>query len=86
MAPFTIGSPKDVADGVEEGFSTSACDGFVVAASHVPQCIRGFFPARRPPELQRRGLFHTDYNRATLRKNLGLNRPAIGEQSSVRPV
>jgi len=31
------------------------------------------------PELQRRGLFHTDYTGTTLRENLGLNRPAIGE-------
>ena len=44
------------------------------------QCIRGFFPARRPPELQRRGLFHADYTGTTLRENLGLNRPAIGSR------
>jgi len=28
------------------------------------------------PELQRRGLFHTDYTGTTLRENLGLARPA----------
>jgi hypothetical protein len=29
-------------------------------------------------ELQRRGLYHTDYTGATLRENLGLPRPAVG--------
>src|SRR6185437_10013 len=33
--PF-IGGPKEVADGLEEWFSTGVCDGFVVAATHVP--------------------------------------------------
>jgi hypothetical protein len=28
------------------------------------------------PELQRRGLFHTEYEGTTLRENLGLGRPA----------
>ena len=28
------------------------------------------------PELQRRGLFHTEYEGATLRENLGLARPS----------
>jgi alkanesulfonate monooxygenase len=27
------------------------------------------------PELQRRGLFHSDYSGKTLRENLGLKRP-----------
>jgi hypothetical protein len=30
------------------------------------------------PELQRRGLFRTEYTGATLRENLGLERPAVG--------
>jgi hypothetical protein len=30
------------------------------------------------PELQRRGLFHSDYAGKTLRQNLGLKRPPIG--------
>ena len=33
--PF-IGGPKEVADGLEEWFSTGVCDGFVVAATHSP--------------------------------------------------
>ena len=58
--PRFIGSPKDVADGLEEWLSTRACDGFVVAASHVPGAYEDF-SRLVVPELQRRGLFHTEY-------------------------
>jgi hypothetical protein len=49
----------------------------VVAASHVPGAYEDF-SRLVVPELQRRGLFHTDYTGATLRENLGLDRPAVG--------
>jgi FMN-dependent oxidoreductase (nitrilotriacetate monooxygenase family) len=76
--PRFIGTPKDVADGMEEWFTGRACDGFVVAASHVPGTYEDF--ARYvTPELQRRGLLHNDYRGTTLRENLGLDRPAIGD-------
>jgi alkanesulfonate monooxygenase SsuD/methylene tetrahydromethanopterin reductase-like flavin-dependent oxidoreductase (luciferase family) len=76
--PRFVGSPKDVADGMEEWFSTRACDGFVVAAGYVPGCYEEF-SALVVPELQRRGLMHKDYAGTTLRENLGLARPAAGE-------
>jgi len=72
--PRFIGTPKDVADGLEEWFSTRACDGFVVAAPHVPGGYEEF-SAMVVPELQRRGLVHQDYKGKTLRENLGLERP-----------
>jgi FMN-dependent oxidoreductase (nitrilotriacetate monooxygenase family) len=75
--PRFVGSPKDVADGLEEWFSTRACDGFVVAASHVPGAYEDF-SRLVIPELQRRGLFHNDYKGPTLRENLGLDRPEVG--------
>ena len=34
--PRFVGSPTDLADAMQEWFATRACDGFVVAASHVP--------------------------------------------------
>ncbi len=40
--PRFIGTPKDVADGMEEWFTGRACDGFVVAASHVPGTYEDF--------------------------------------------
>ena len=75
--PRFVGSPKDVADGLEEWFVNRACDGFVVAASHVPGAYEEF-SRFVVPELQRRGLHHMDYKGPTLRENLGLDRPAVG--------
>ncbi len=69
-----IGSPKDVADGLEQWFSERACDGFVIAASHVPGAYEDFVRLV-VPELQRRGLYHKDYAGVTLRENLGLAKP-----------
>ena len=72
-----VGGPKEVADVLEEQFVEGACDGFVVAATHVPGAYADFV-AHVVPELQRRGLFHTEYEGSTLRENLGLPRPAPG--------
>ena len=81
--PRFVGSPKDVADGMEEWFTGRACDGFVVAASHVPGAYDDF--ARYiTPELQRRGLLHKDYAGSTLRENLGLARPVLGDWKGAR--
>jgi len=75
--PRFVGSPKDVADGMEEWFATRACDGFVVAAGYVPGGYEEF-STMVVPELQRRGLMHKDYAGKTLRENLGLARPDAG--------
>ena len=76
--PRFVGSPRDVADGLEEWFSGRACDGFVLAATHVPGAYEDF--ARLVvPELQRRGLFHREYAGTTLRENLGLPRAQRGD-------
>ena len=72
-----IGSPKDVADGLEQWFIERACDGFVIAASHVPGAYEDFVRLV-VPELQRRGLYHKDYAGVTLRENLGLAKPRAG--------
>ncbi len=73
--PVFMGSPTQVADQMEEWFGT-ACDGFVLAASHAPGAYDDFVRLV-VPELQRRGLAQTDYRGATLRDNLGLARPAF---------
>jgi len=73
--PVFMGSPGQVADQMEEWFG-AACDGFVIAASHAPGSYEDF--ARLVvPELQRRGLFQTEYAGSTLRENLGLPRPSF---------
>lgn len=75
--PLFVGSPKDVADGMEEWFTSRACDGFVLAATHMPGAYEDFVRLV-VPELQRRELFHRDYAGTTLRENLGLPRPTRG--------
>ena len=69
-----VGGPREVADALEELFEAHVCDGFVVGATHIPGAYADFVQ-HVVPELQRRGLFHADYEGSTLRENLGLPRP-----------
>jgi len=73
-----VGGPKEIADELEEWFSTGACDGFVLAPTHVPGTYADFVK-HVVPELQRRGIYHTDYEGVTLRENLGIKRPMAGD-------
>jgi alkanesulfonate monooxygenase SsuD/methylene tetrahydromethanopterin reductase-like flavin-dependent oxidoreductase (luciferase family) len=76
--PRFVGTPREVADGLEEWFTTGACDGFIVAATHVPGAYEDFVRLV-VPELQRRGLFRREYAGPTLRENLGLPRAERGD-------
>ncbi|MGI4798542.1 MAG: LLM class flavin-dependent oxidoreductase [Janthinobacterium lividum] len=71
--PIFCGTSKQVADQMEEWFG-SACDGFVLAATHMPGSYEDFVRLV-VPELQRRGLAKTDYTGSTLRENLNLPKP-----------
>lgn len=78
--PLFVGTPQQIADELEQWFH-EACDGFVLAATHVPGAYEDF--ARLVvPELQRRSLFQTDYAGKTLRENLGLARPITASSLS----
>ncbi|MGI8550271.1 MAG: LLM class flavin-dependent oxidoreductase, partial [Dehalococcoidia bacterium] len=68
-----VGTGKQVVDGLEQWFTSEACDGFVLAATHMPGAYEDFVRLV-VPELQRRGLFHREYSGTTLRDNLGLPR------------
>jgi FMN-dependent oxidoreductase (nitrilotriacetate monooxygenase family) len=72
-----VGGPKEVADRLEQWFTERACDGFVIPATHVPGGYEDFVRFVIP-ELQRRGLFRTEYAGTTLRENLGLPVPQAG--------
>jgi len=72
-----VGGPKELADYMEDMFANRGCDGFVVAATHVPGAYADFVQ-HVIPELQRRGLYHKDYTGNTLRENLDLPRPPVG--------
>jgi FMN-dependent oxidoreductase (nitrilotriacetate monooxygenase family) len=72
---FTVqGSPTEIADTLEEWFTTGAADGFNFLSPTLPGGLRDFIELVIP-ELQRRGLFRTEYEGTTLRENLGLPRP-----------
>jgi len=70
-----IGTASDIADQFEAWFNAYAADGFNVAAPYYPGGLQDFVDLV-VPELQRRGLFRTEYAGGTLRENLGLVRPA----------
>ena len=77
QGPRFVGTGREVADQMHEWFETGACDGFVMAATHVPGSYEDL-TRMVVPELQRRGIFRTAYDGTTLRENLGLDRPAPG--------
>ena len=68
------GTPKTIADQMEEWLAAEACDGFNVMFPYVPGGLDDFVD-KVVPELQRRGLFRREYEGKTLRENLGLPRP-----------
>lgn len=69
-----VGTPAQIADELEARFEGGAADGFNVMPSYFPGELDAF-AALVVPELQRRGLFRTDYEGSTLRDHLGLKRP-----------
>jgi FMN-dependent oxidoreductase (nitrilotriacetate monooxygenase family) len=75
QGPRFVGTGPEVADQMEEWFDGDACDGFVIAATHVPGAYEDVVRLV-VPELQRRGVFRNRYAGSTLRDHLGLERPA----------
>ncbi len=75
---MAVGTPSDVADLMEDWFTGGACDGFNIMPAFMPAPAHEAFDWL-VPELQRRGLFQTEYaGDHTLRGSLGLLRPAHG--------
>lgn len=69
------GTAKQVADELESWFTGGAADGFNI----MPQLTNGGlddFLDQVVPELQRRGLFRTEYAGSTLREHYGLDYPS----------
>jgi len=64
-----VGTAGMVADRLQEMFEAGVCDGFVLAPTMSPGMFEQFCRSV-VPELQRRGLFRTDYAGRTLRENL----------------
>ncbi|MDF3152139.1 LLM class flavin-dependent oxidoreductase [Mesorhizobium sp. XAP10] len=69
-----VGTAAQVADELQTRFEGGAADGFNVMPSYFPGELDAF-ATLVVPELQRRGLFRTEYQGRTLRDHLGLKRP-----------
>jgi FMN-dependent oxidoreductase (nitrilotriacetate monooxygenase family) len=69
------GSPKRIADTLEEWFVEEAADGFNVLPPYFPGALADFVDLV-VPELQARGLFRREYQGTTLRDHFGLPRVA----------
>ena len=82
---LTIGTPSQIADVMEHWFLNGAADGFNVMPAWLPGSLTDFVDMVIP-ELQRRGLFRTEYEGKTLRQNLGLPIPASRWQPAVTDV
>ena len=67
------GTPKRIADTLEEWFTEDAADGFNVLPAHFPGALADFVDLV-VPELQARGLFRREYTGTTLRDHFGLSR------------
>ncbi|NQV55511.1 MAG: LLM class flavin-dependent oxidoreductase [Rhodospirillales bacterium] len=68
------GSATEVADFMEEWVTERGCDGFNIMPPLFPSGLEDFIELVIP-ELQRRGLYRTEYTGSTLRENLELPRP-----------
>src|SRR5579859_8149699 len=68
------GTPKRIADVLEEWFVSELADGFVVMPAYFPGAFDDFVNLV-VPELQRRGIYRKEYSGSTLRDHLGQKVP-----------
>jgi N-acetyl-S-(2-succino)cysteine monooxygenase len=68
------GTPEQIANTIEEWFTSGAADGFNVMAPVLPSSLEAFVN-HVIPILQKRGLFRQDYAGQTLRDHYGLPKP-----------
>ncbi len=73
-----VGSPQQVADIMEQWADAGAADGFTLMVDMLPSGLRDI-QTLLVPELQRRGLFHEDYEHRTFRANLGLEESSFAQ-------
>ena len=70
-----VGTVESVADEMQKWLEEDASDGFTIVFPFLPEGLDDV-AERLVPELQRRGIFRTDYEGSTLREHLGLPRPS----------
>ena len=69
-----VGTAREIADTMQAWLETGAADGFNIMFPTVPAGLDDFVQLVIP-ELQRRGIFRTEYAGTTLRSHFGLARP-----------
>lgn len=69
-----VGTAQYMADEMEKWLKEEAADGFNVVCNHYPKPFEDFCQ-QVVPELQKRGIFRTEYEGNTLRDRLGLKVP-----------
>lgn len=69
-----VGTPEQVADDIEQWFTEFGADGFNLNVDFFPDGLTNIVE-QLVPELQRRGIFRTEYTANTLRGHLGLPEP-----------
>jgi len=78
--PVFKGGPVAIADMMEDWFTSGACDGFLLMPAMMPAVMQSFVELV-VPELQRRGLFRSEYAGGTLREVMGLREPGRSASS-----
>jgi FMN-dependent oxidoreductase (nitrilotriacetate monooxygenase family) len=71
---LVVGTAEQIADEIEQWFSSGAADGFNLNVASLPAGLEDFVE-RVIPELRERGLFRSEYEGVTLRDHLGLEHP-----------
>jgi alkanesulfonate monooxygenase SsuD/methylene tetrahydromethanopterin reductase-like flavin-dependent oxidoreductase (luciferase family) len=66
-----VGSPRTVADAIDDLVQSDAADGFILVPHITPDGL-GEFTEKVVPLLQQKGVFRTAYTGSTLREHLGL--------------
>jgi alkanesulfonate monooxygenase len=69
MGPVFTGAPADVADAMEDFIAKTGIDGFNLAYAVLPETFTDIVDLLIP-ELQRRGIYKTEYTHGTLREKL----------------
>jgi FMN-dependent oxidoreductase (nitrilotriacetate monooxygenase family) len=79
------GTPEQIANTIEEWFTSGAADGFNVMAPVLPSALE-LFVDEVVPLLRKRGLFRSEYTGKTLRDHYGLPKPANQYTTRGEPV
>lgn len=73
-----VGTPVSIAEEMQAWLEAEACDGFAIIHAYYPGGVENFCRLV-VPELQKRGIFRTEYEGDTLRENLGLRKRGRGQ-------